>query len=563
MIELLIKQNDFKEALYWARTFNINQIEWPNALSHFANNEENGMNHGASTSKTDRIEDNSVNYHGLNLSEDQIKLIDTPESFEMFLKTGLKNVTIVGIDTEWKPRFCALQKNELAIIQIASHTGIYILDVTTMCKTAPHLWAALNTDLFENNNILKLGFGITYDMSIIRDNLPELSKIKPDGEGFLDIVNLWKTLVEDYKFKFPHENGQHLENNSLSKLVELSLGRRLNKSDQFSNWEQRPLRQSQIMYAAIDAYCLLEIYAALEAQCENMGIPFQDICMKIQNIRLKPPKKSPQKPIRKESMQTKNVLSERIKKQDHPAKVHRKDQTISAHNWRVICDSTLSELSYKLRMCGCDAIYTQSENNKTVVTLVIYQNRVLLTRNKKYLQIARPGFKCHLVSSDVVHEQLREVLNTFKVSVTQKDIFSRCMSCNKDEFVSVNQTRMSSLLWSFVHLRDHADNVINDKNFKKLKLNVPLLMIQAGRNNQLDDDTDKPKRAWRLSHDTIDVETCTTRYAKRISLSKVPIGVLTHKKQFYICENCGRVAWDGGRTYESLEEELRDIIDAE
>lgn len=36
---------------------------------------------------------------------------------------------------------------------------------------------------------------------------------------------------------------------SLSKLVSLCFGRCLNKSDQFSNWEQRPLRVGQKRYA--------------------------------------------------------------------------------------------------------------------------------------------------------------------------------------------------------------------------------------------------------------------------------------------------------------------------
>ena len=36
---------------------------------------------------------------------------------------------------------------------------------------------------------------------------------------------------------------------SLTCLVHLCLGQRLDKSDQFSNWERRPLRESQKLYA--------------------------------------------------------------------------------------------------------------------------------------------------------------------------------------------------------------------------------------------------------------------------------------------------------------------------
>lgn len=86
-------------------------------------------------------------------------------------------------------------------------------------------------------------------MTVIHSSLPALSKIKIYGQGYLDIVNLWKKLVEDYKFVFPHESDDQFTKKNLSKLVELCLGQKLNKSDQFSNWEQRPLRESQIIYA--------------------------------------------------------------------------------------------------------------------------------------------------------------------------------------------------------------------------------------------------------------------------------------------------------------------------
>ena len=56
----------------------------------------------------------------------------------------------------------------------------------------------------------------------------------------------------------------------LSGLAERTLGAKLDKKEQISDWTKRPLKSSQIIYAALDAFCLLEVYDSLyEAVAEN------------------------------------------------------------------------------------------------------------------------------------------------------------------------------------------------------------------------------------------------------------------------------------------------------
>lgn len=54
-----------------------------------------------------------MTYHTLNLPRSSILMIDTVEKFEKFLDVTLKDVCIVGIDSEWKPSFskCRLIKS--------------------------------------------------------------------------------------------------------------------------------------------------------------------------------------------------------------------------------------------------------------------------------------------------------------------------------------------------------------------------------------------------------------------------------------------------------------------
>lgn len=70
---------------------------------------------------------------------------------------------------------------------------------------------------------------------------------------------------------------EKLESGSaLTNLVQLCFGKPLDKSNQFSNWNNRPLREEQMTYAALDAYCLIEIYETIRAQFISMKNPFVD-----------------------------------------------------------------------------------------------------------------------------------------------------------------------------------------------------------------------------------------------------------------------------------------------
>lgn len=60
--------------------------------------------------------------------------------------------------------------------------------------------------------------------------------------------------------------------------MQLCFGKPLDKSNQFSNWNNRPLREEQKIYAALDAYCLIEIYELIRGQFAGMKTknPFMD-----------------------------------------------------------------------------------------------------------------------------------------------------------------------------------------------------------------------------------------------------------------------------------------------
>ena len=64
-------------------------------------------------------------------------------------------------------------------------------------------------------------------------------------------------------FLFPAQKSALVER-GISLLVNRTLGKKLDKTFQFSDWEKRPLSEEQLHYASLDAYCLLEVYDYLK-----------------------------------------------------------------------------------------------------------------------------------------------------------------------------------------------------------------------------------------------------------------------------------------------------------
>ncbi|XP_053972277.1 exonuclease mut-7 homolog isoform X1 [Hylaeus volcanicus] len=595
MIRMLINVKDAKEGLYWARHFDIPKEQWPWAIAYEAElSETRRINDGASTSRIDENDwedsDDFANYHELKLPRESIQVVNNERSFEDFLDNGLRGVRIVGIDSEWKPNF-GTKQTELALIQIATDTNVYILDVTTMGTKSENLWTELALTLFENKSILKLGFGISHDMTVMHNTLPVLKNVKTYGEGYLDIVELWKKLVGDYKFVFPYEGDNNVTKKSLSKLVELCLGNRLNKSDQFSNWEQRPLRENQIMYAALDAYCLLEVFSVLRDQCDNLDIPFPDICAEMQQIKKILPKKNTKKPMHKlhRSMNGKvkfdkqsdfqrnrpNRKSEHVQgfnnensiqkykpeitrfgqnrlemtrfDQNQPEMARFGQNQPEAHKWRVVCDSMLGPLTGKLRMCGCDCLHYPGDRNGSLsASMASEENRILLTRRLNYLLFSKylPPGKIYVVLADAPDFQLREVINHYGVKITRRDVFSRCQSCNSDKFTEVSKQTMDKLSQ---RLRFNCQSRAPDSCMADLSNRDT-----SGRHHIED-------RTWTLSVNSVNVHQCSTIHGARIQLERVPIQVLRTVQTFYICEQCGRVSW-GGIQVERTLDRLEDIL---
>ncbi|XP_014474860.1 PREDICTED: exonuclease mut-7 homolog isoform X5 [Dinoponera quadriceps] len=612
LLSMLVNVNDVQEGLYWAKEFEIPKKQWPWHIIYAKEQDDENINDGASSSseRNRPLNEHSEKYHVLKLPRDRIKVIDNGRLFEEFLDHGLKGVGIVGIDSEWKPSFVSKQ-SELALIQIATNENVYILDVTTLGNELYDLWSELGLILFGNQDIIKLGFGIAHDMTIIRKSLPALSSIKTYGQGYLDLMDLWNKLSDDYKFIFPYKGDPKFTGKSLSKLVELCFGQKLDKSDQFSNWELRPLRESQIIYAALDAYCLVEIYNILAESSSDMDIPFQDICNEVYHMPQRLQKTNTNKPTYKKPMRPNLVAGNRSNEnyamntgavpkydgmskngsmskhgysQNNPNKYdNRKSrpqsvqvcgEPIAAHTWRVVCDSMLGGLSSRLRMCGVDCVHILfDEGGNESATLAMTEQRYLLTRHRNYQRFEKyiSLDKCYRVEEDTPEKQLYEVLSHFGVKVTRNDIFSRCQKCNNDEFVKIPKHIMDRLMQNFIKSmkRNHyrvvpfeQRNCQFDDTSRSNDDDASSDDIELETSNPISYLTNSEHRNWRLTTnlDSIDIMMCMTKHQTRIQIDKVPFKILKIMQVFYACEYCGKVYWDGSHLERTLNGVIKDLI---
>ncbi len=168
-----------------------------------------------------------------------ISVVDQPSHFE-FARHHLLGEPILGFDTETKPVFKKGQMHSVALLQLSTADHAFLFRLKRI--QLPEFIA----DILEDKDVVKVGVAI-------KDDIAGLNKIFPfEAAGFIDLQQYVKPFG--------------IADNGLKKLVANVLGFRISKKSQTSNWEQEPLTQEQIEYAATDAWVCRQIYQILQNQ---------------------------------------------------------------------------------------------------------------------------------------------------------------------------------------------------------------------------------------------------------------------------------------------------------
>ncbi|VEN35646.1 unnamed protein product [Callosobruchus maculatus] len=552
LVHQVAHYGDPAEALWWAHFYNVDKNDWPYTVRMLEENPDGNRAQQKIAPQDEEswedelVEPEPVDYHKMPLSFDAILLVDSPVKFEDFLDTGFQDVDLIGIDCEWKPSFGG-NANELALMQIATRKNVFVLDIVNLGNKIPHLWQELGKFIFNNCDILKLGFSITGDIHMIRQALPDLN-FSPKHVGFLDLCSLWKHLEKFPKVKLPYE--VQTGGPSLSTLVHHCLGRPLDKSEQFSNWEKRPLRDTQVAYAALDAYCLIQAYDVIRRCCDEAGFPFEETCYHL----LTNDKQAKKKHKKPHGHRKRPVTAEK----EIPQAPSPHSDPVSADKLKVVCDTMLQGLGKKLRSCGIDSVILETNQDHMVcVKYAQDERRYILTRGYetfKMLQGYVPSGHCLKIKSDDVDEQIKEVINYYKVSVTKEHVFSRCQACNGNNFVKISQSTMNTLAKSAENHDYSASNCFYEDEATGFSSEGEDGLEEAGP-------PASRNRKWELYPDEkVDVGLCQTRLGAKIQVKAIPKPLMTQHDFFYVCEECGKVYWDGSHFGKVMAGRLQGIV---
>ncbi len=177
-------------------------------------------------------------FEGLDLPD--IVVVVTAQDAERAAE-AMRAAGIVGFDTESKPTFA---KNEI-------NTGPHVVQFSTL-RTA---WLfqlhrtecnATLADLIASRALVKVGFGLSTDLTLIRN------KLGVEPQAVFDVDNEFRR--QGYR-----------KSVGVKSAVALVFNRRFVKSRKAttSNWANKQLTEAQIRYAANDAYASIRVYDAL------------------------------------------------------------------------------------------------------------------------------------------------------------------------------------------------------------------------------------------------------------------------------------------------------------
>ncbi|XP_027559141.1 exonuclease mut-7 homolog isoform X2 [Neopelma chrysocephalum] len=517
--------------------------------------------------KANNYEDSKKkDFYQLPIPRENIHFLQTWEETLQCWEKVLQPGQVVGVDMEWKPSFGMVGKPRVALLQMAVKDEVFLLDLPRLLEQAElegekEKLPRFIQMLYSDAAITKLGYGMSGDLSSLAATCSALKDTEKQLHGVVDLLTVDKQLqkgcsewrrdgrkVDGLSPEHSHEErGGRQQEKGLSLLVHHVLGKPLDKTEQLSNWEKRPLREEQILYAASDAYCLLEIYERLCRDPESFGLS-SDLMESLVGKRSV-------KPRAKKQLNKQEALSPSGQQcQGSQMETSRAPAPVSPREFSVVCDNMLQGLGRYLRCLGVDVRMLDNEDDhRKAAEIARQEGRVILTSGLPYqtLQSQVGEGRCFSVNcSEKAKEQALQVLKHFNVQVSLSDIFSRCQVCNCDKYLKVSRERMRQLVEGSRQASEEHSAVCPGSQL--CDVTVPAR------------DTAQPScTAHREQPEGLEQRGADAVLGGGtvLQVGAIPPGVLDRAEltDFYCCSCCGKVFWEGSH-FGRVVSQFRDVL---
>ncbi|XP_035246857.1 exonuclease mut-7 homolog isoform X1 [Anguilla anguilla] len=510
-------------------------------------------------------------YYQLPIAKDSVHFLHTQEELEHCRQMVLQPGTRVGMDMEWRAGFGSVPRQRVALIQLAVPEQVFLLDLCEAEFAKHDRTVEFIRTLFSDPKILKLGYGMSGDLKSLLATWPQFSEQPLAVDGVLDLLSVHQQMQRNCRGR-PRsgpravEVGEGHAEKGLSLLVQQVLGKPLDKMEQLSNWERRPLRNSQLRYAAVDAYCLLEVYLTLSLDPARFHLPADLRSVPSgQTARSKEEKRA-----RKEREKGKGKQARcRGVPSDGPGGAGRVQlgaarlgAPLKPQQLRVVCDNMLQGLGRFLRCLGVDVLMLENgDDHSRAAKLAREEGRVILTSGQPYQTLKSQvgeGRCLALDCTERARDQTARVLRHFNVQLTPDDIFSRCQACNGDEYMRLPREDMAQILRERGYMQGQTEvkPVENWEEQYEPQLSPTTLPGEAPVAPE------GPRYGsrcrWAPASD-LDRQSLRFPSGADLQLHTVPPGLLPRVPVFFICTACGKVFWDGSH-FERVLNQFQDVL---
>ncbi|XP_067339507.1 exonuclease mut-7 homolog isoform X2 [Channa argus] len=581
LVEMLVKYCNLRKVSQWSVRYKIPRHRlpfgvWETQQTLPLHLQQIDLSDSAQTDEWIPSHSHCQKFYQVPLTKDKVHFVDTPEALQKCRNIVLKEGGIVGFDMEWQPTFGCNSTQQVALIQLAVFDEVFLLDlsVNRFCQHPDTI--NFIRSLFSERNVLKIGYGMAGDLKCLSATWHQFLEEPLKMEGVLDLLSIHQKIQRSKVSKTYNVPKEVLVRDDstekgLSLLVQQVLGRPLDKTEQMSNWEKRPLRISQIRYAVADAYCLLDVYSILSSNPAYFGLP-ADLCSissgqseKSGHKKDKPSQANKGKQaFSKEECQgaqrlspphsytQKGLLCDEKPIEDYPP--------LPPQQLRVVCDNMLQGLGRYLRCLGVDVVMLENtDDHRVAAKLAQAEGRVILTCGQPYQSLRSQvgeGRCLSLDCSEKARDQAVRVLRYFNVQATPSDIFSRCQACNSDQYVAVPKEDMIRMLKQkgFIQKQENTDHTTQRLHQQEEEKLGDILTYKVT--------PELPRYALQCHWaplSGLDPDTLTFPGGAPIQLHTVPPALLPRIPLFYVCTRCGKVFWEGshfGRVLSMFQEVL-------